>query len=384
MNRFTRSCSKLRRFIAERLGVTSITMPATFLVIVGLTVLVMLSNSACGSSASKTPPERTRPIPTPTDISTPTATLTPTPTPLPPVILEDPEDGSCLGCESPVALRWSCPYILQEGECYQLRVKGQSLSYDSLFHPAEDRFTLPALSPGKYNWAVTVVRSTDPDEYVEVSKESEWRSFEILPPTSVVYSISPTMTVQGTGVPVVISGENFTHSLALTIGVPLKASFVNSSMITATIPVTLEVGKYSVLVEGSTCDGVSFTVSEPSAPTPIPVLTRPVYPPPVLGGVDIFGSDVTFHWSWDGKLADNDYFDLRVGIGTPGEGKTWTKETQQSWTFTGQGEYVWEIAICRGIPGAADCSGNKQLAVSERGTFWFAPPSKPKPTPKPP
>jgi hypothetical protein len=375
----------MNRFIAERLCVTSTTVPATFLVIAGLAALVMLSNASCGSSVPTTTPERKRPTPTPTYTRTPTAPPAPTLTLLPPVTLEEPEDGSCLACGSEVRPCWSCTYDLQPGELYRLEVHAARENYSRFYYTTEDYYSLTNLSPGEYDWGIDIVRSRR-REYEPASYESARYHFEIVPPP-VVRSISPTSTVRGTGVTVTISGENFTHPLILTIGVPLQATFVNTSTITVTIPITLEVGEYSVIVRDSLGQGksyASFAVSKPPTPTPIPVPTRPVYPPPVLGAVDIFGSDVTFHWSWTGNLADNDYFALRVGIGTPGESKTWTKETQASWRLTEQGDHVWEVAICRGDPAEADCSGNKQLVVSERATFWFTPPPPPNPTRPPP
>jgi hypothetical protein len=368
----------MNRFIAERLCVTSTTVPATFLVIAGLAALVVLSNAACGPSVPTTTPERTRPTPTPTDIPTPTATLTPTPTLRPPVVLEEPGDGARLPCESDVELRWSVPDPLGEDERYRLTVRGPD---PSVVQCDKSCFTLDEPPLGEYDWTVAVVRSSSGRA---VSKEADWYSFRILP-SPVVHSISPTCTVQGTGVTVTVSGENFTRPLTLTIGVPLQAAFVNTSTITATIPTTLEVGEPPVIVRDSLGQGrsyASFTVSKPLPPPPTPVPPRPTYPPPVLTGVDIFGCDITFHWSLDAELARNDFFALRVGIGHPGESKTWTKDTQQSWGFTGQGEYVWEVAICRGDPAEADCSGDKQLVVSERGIFWFNC-SPPKPTPEP-
>jgi len=373
------NCSKLRRFIIERAGIISADMPAAFLLTTLLTALALFL-TLTGCSSTPAPPINTR-LPTPTDTPTPATSPTGTPTLLPPATLEGPENGSCLECESEVRLYWSTPYVLQPNEYYRVRVwaKGR---YSAFHYHKEDHFTLPSLLPGEYNWSVAIVRSTAQDEYELVSEESEWYSFEIVPPP-VVRGISPMSTMQGTSVAVVVSGENFTRSLALAIGVPLQASFVNSSTITATIPTTLEVGKYSVIVKDSLGQGdsyASFTVSE--RPTLVPTV-QPRYAQPVLGGVDIFGSDVTFHWSWTGNLAAHEYFALRVGIGTPRESKLWTKETQASWRLTEQGDHVWEVAICRGDPAKADCSGNKQLVVSERGTLGFTPP-RPHPTPKPP
>lgn len=75
--------SKLRGFIARRLGIALTTVPAAFLVILGLAALITFSNSACGSPASRTPPKRTRPAPTHTDTPSSTAVPTATPTPSP-------------------------------------------------------------------------------------------------------------------------------------------------------------------------------------------------------------------------------------------------------------------------------------------------------------
>jgi hypothetical protein len=172
------------------------------------------------------------------------------------------------------------------GEAYQLSLRG---SDSFLIYLGRDHFTLSGLLPGEYDWAVAVVRSTASDEYVPVSEESAWYSFEIVPPP-VVHSISPTSTVRGNGVTVTISGENFTRSLALTIGVPLKATFVNSSTITATIPITLEAGEYPVVVKDPFGQGdsyASYVVMRESAPFPPqpasspwnPTLPVPTAPP---------------------------------------------------------------------------------------------------------
>jgi hypothetical protein len=366
-------------FIAERLEVTLPVVPVACLLLTCLAVLGTFFVLACNS------PTPTDPIPPPLHqrTLTPTAINTPTPELIPPVTLEEPEDGSSFGCGSEVVLRWYCPRELQAGEFSRLRVR--SKGQDSFTYHEANHYRLIDPPPGEYNWAVAMVRATEQGEYALLNEESGWRSFEIVPPP-VVHRISPTCTIKGASVPVTVTGEHFARSLALTINVPLHAAFVNSSTVTTTIPMTLEVGEYLVIVKDSLGQGdshASFTVSEPP-PTPVPVTPRPVYPKPVLGGLDIYGHDVTFHWSWSGILTANDYFALRVGIGTPGESKLWTKETQASWSFTEQGDYVWEVAICRGDPAEADCSGNKQLVVSEWGTFSFAPPPPPRDTPKPP
>jgi hypothetical protein len=375
MNLLNDNGSRLCRFVAGRLGVASPSTSVTCLIIACLAVLMTFLSFACNGPAPTGPTPtrptqhvRSTPTPTFTDPPSPTVPPTPPPTPFPPVTLTEPEDGAEFDWGSEITLGWSYPDGLQNEEYYRLKGRAKG-SRSFLFYPDEDHFTLLDLSPGKYDWAVAVLRSIGKDMCVLASEESNWWSFTVAPPTPVAHSISPPSTFKGTGVPVVISGENFTHSLALTIGVPLQATFVNSSTITASIPITLGVGKYSVIVRDSLGQGesyASFTVSEPPTPTPIPVPTRPVYPPPVLGGVDIHGCEVTFHWSFDEQLASNDFFALRAGIGHPGESKTWTKETQQSWGFKDPGGYVWEIAICRGDPAVGHC---EQLAVSGQGSF---------------
>lgn len=254
------------------------------------------------------------PMPTPTpppvsiDTSTPPTDKptqppdTPPPTPLPPTP-EGPENGSRFDYGSKVTLRWSCPHhSLQADECYRLgiRAKGEDPSY---FYCTEDHFVLSPLSPGEYDWAVAIVRSVE-SGYELVSEESDRCSFEIAPPKPVVHSISPTSTVQGTSVVVEIIGEYFTSSLALTIGVPLQASFVSTRTITATIPTTLEVGEYPVIVEGSIGKTISFTVeSQVVQPQPSPT---PI-PPPItlLGPKDntLVGRRAELAWEWAGSLA---------------------------------------------------------------------------------
>lgn len=391
-----RNGSRLYRFIAEHiLDISSTTAPVALLAIIALAIF----GFACNSSMPTEPIHERKITLAPTPTSTVTPTPTPTPTALPPVTLEEPEDGSYLGCEAPVTLRWSCPYTLQGGECYQLRVKGQIPSSYSLFYLAEDSFTLPALSLGKYNWAVTVVRSTDADEYVKLSEESEWRSFRILP-SPIVHSISPTSTVQGTtGLRITVSGEHFTHSLALTIGVPLEATFVNSSTITATVPITLEVGEHPVIVKDSFGQGdsyVSFLVSEPgpSLPSPpsspwnptLPVPTalpgynpnvacviNPCAPAPQLiapqnGTEFIFNSSIELRWEWAYCLPPGWKFAIQISETSPphsyryednpkliscvdGKAVGRYRLPEDSRFRTTPGTYYWNIAVARSVEG---------------------------------
>jgi len=184
--------------------------------------------------------------------------------------------------------------------------------------------------------------------------------------------------LRGTGGPVVISGENFTYSLALTISVPLQVVFVDSSTITTTIPTTLEVGEYPVIVtdlNGKGNSHASFTVEDKPTLTPTrlpktPMPTTPVYPPPVLGWGGIIGCNVTFRWEWPRTLAEDEWFAVRVGkVPDEPHSRVWVKEREYIYSLCdGEGDYAWEVAICRGDPAASVC---QQLAVSERGIFWF-------------
>jgi len=265
------NCSKPHRFIARLVSTALTTMPTTFLATICLAAFVMLLNSSCS------------PTPTPHPQTTPTPML------LPPVTLEEPEDDSCVECGSELILCWNHVRELLAGEYYRLQVWVTG-GDPSVFYHKEKRFTLPNLLPsGEYNWAVAIVRRMGPDTYEQVSEESERHHFHVVPPFPVANSISPTSTLQGTAVPVLVSGENFTTSTALTIGVPLQVTFVDSSTITATVPGTLGAGVYTVTVRDSMGRGVTstvfFTVTEPPTPTATPtrppIITVSPTPPPI-------------------------------------------------------------------------------------------------------
>jgi len=258
------NCSNLRKCIAGRMATVSTNMPTTFLVIICLAAFVMLSSSSCG----------------------------PHPTPhiqlLSPVTLETPEDDLCVECGAELNLCWNHIHELLANEYYRLQVwvTGQD---SSAYYPKEKRFTLPdLLPPGEYNWTVVIVYRTGPDTYEQVSEESERHHFHVVPPFPVANSISPTSTLQGTAVPVLVSGKNFTTSTALTIGVPLQVILVDSGTITATVPAALRAGVYAVTVQDSMGKGVTstvfFTVTKPPAPTATPTMppmTVSPTPPPV-------------------------------------------------------------------------------------------------------
>jgi len=101
--------------------------------------------------------------------------------------------------------------------------------------------------------------------------------------------------------------------------------------------------------------------------TPVPRASPPLYAPPELQGLDIMGCNVTFKWAWPGTLAEDEWFDVRVGVETL-RGVVWVKEHQYTFVLSNPGEYSWEIAICRGDPGSHVC---EQLAISGRESFVF-------------
>jgi len=368
--------SIFRKSIVERPGIASTAMPA-FLIIACLAVLIALSSVSC--YPYPTPPAYTRQTPTrtctPTLAARPTmtATLTPSPTMRPPVTLVAPEDHVYVDCGSPITLRWSWPHGLEADEFYLLRLWGveQTLGLFSIT-TTEDQFELSTsdFPPGAYNWAVAVVNSTT---HEPVSKESKSFHFHIVPPPPIVYSISPASTLRGTSVPVVISGENLAGSVALTIGIPLQVTFVDSSTIIATIPMTLGVGQYSVIVADQRGRGAStafLTVKEPPRSTPTPAHG---YVPSQLVGISIIHCNVTFRWDWPGVLADDEWFAVRAGkLPDIPHSQCWVKEQEYTYSLCtlggSSGDYAWEVAICRGDPSEGRCD---QLAVSERSIFWF-------------
>lgn len=99
-----------------------------------------------------------------------------------------------------------------------------------------------------------------------------------------------------------------------------------------------------------------------------PPTSTPAHPPPEPIGIDIMGCNVTFKWNWPGTLAADEYFAVRTGIGAPGHSRVWTKDSPYTLSLKDAGNYVWQIAICRGDPAQHHC---EQLAASDGGSFWF-------------
>jgi len=358
-----------------------------FLVMAYLTVLTVFSSFSCSS-----------PVPTPpTATSTPhrrPPTRTPSPTLHPPVTLMEPKDDACIDCGSEITLCWDCPYNLEPDEYYQVRLwtKEQDLS----FYHREERLPLSSrmlsLLPGEYTWAVSVARSLE-DKYEQVSEESQWYHFHIAPPSPIVHSISPTGTIKGTPMPVLISGENFTQSVALTIGVPLLPTLVDSNTIRTAIPMTLKVGNYPVLVHDSRGKGESsafFIVEEPPTPKPVVRPWNPETPVPAAGpgydpnegcvvtscapkpqldepanGAEFrSGTGIKLMWRWDYCLPPEWKFAIRISDTYPPgsyhyednpdlvscqDGKT-TGHYSVPEEFTNTpGTYYWNIAVARSV-----------------------------------
>ena len=124
---------------------------------------------------------------------------------------------------------------------------------------------------------------------------------------------------------------------------------------------------FGVIVVALFVGGVVAVGNSPATPTPT---RRPTYPPAVLSSVEVIGCNTILEWSWSGKLAEDEWFAVRVsraGIESP-HSVAWTKERAYIHTLSEPGEYSWEIAICRGDPAAHIC---EELIISERDVFLF-------------
>jgi tetratricopeptide (TPR) repeat protein len=114
-----------------------------------------------------------------------------------------------------------------------------------------------------------------------------------------------------------------------------------------------------------------LTASPTQTPIPLRITVVPatqlVYAAPVLEGVESMGCHVTLKWSWSGTLGTDEWFTVRMGTETP-HAIVWTKDLNYTYQFLPGvlGEYVWEVVICR-----RELEECEQLAVSDRGVFWF-------------
>ena len=115
-----------------------------------------------------------------------------------------------------------------------------------------------------------------------------------------------------------------------------------------------------------------MATAKPPTPQPPKPTPKPSYFPPVLTDNSIIGCNVILRWQWSGILAENEWFDIRVWeVSDVPHSQTWAKANEYVWSLSEAGDYVWEVAICRGEPSAASCSGDDELVVSERGGFSF-------------
>jgi hypothetical protein len=111
---------------------------------------------------------------------------------------------------------------------------------------------------------------------------------------------------------------------------------------------------------------LTFTPTPNLTFTPIPTLSpSPIsYSAPVLEEVSIVRCNVIFRWRWDGVLAEDECFEVRVGKGPEQPGaKACIKEQMYTYPLREADDYSWEIAICRGDSTHDGCG--QQLAVSE-------------------
>jgi tetratricopeptide (TPR) repeat protein len=96
-------------------------------------------------------------------------------------------------------------------------------------------------------------------------------------------------------------------------------------------------------------------------------LLETIYDTPRLSAVEITECNITFQWNWSGELAEDEWFSLRVGAKAP-TSIVWTRETQHTISLREAGDYVWQVAVCRGDPAQGDC---EELAASEISVFSF-------------
>jgi len=379
MNPLSGNCSNLHRLVIEHWRTTSTAVLTTFLPLTCLAALITFLNFAC-SSPAPTPPPTHYCTPTPMVTDTPLPSVAPTPI-LPSLVsLEKPEDDYCMECGTELTLWWDCVRKLLGDEYYRLKVWVEGHD-PSVFYQKGKSLALPALAPGEYKWAVAVVRSMGSDAYEQVSEESERRHFHVLPPAPAVHSISPTSTLKDKAETVIVSGENFTAPVTLTVGSPLQATLLDSGTIMAIIPTTLRVGVYTVTVQDSMGRGVSstvfFTVAEPPTPTPAVPPTRvpPTRtPPPALPGITLIspisnvhvGRSAEMTWEWPGSwqaLGPDAVFAIRWGLASEGElhsqvwctviqrpGESWCPDKKWLVDFTdcddlGERAMVWNVAL---------------------------------------
>lgn len=308
-----------------------------------------------------------------------------------PVTLTEPKSDTSLDSGSTITLCWSYVHDLSTNEYFRLRIWGTGVYSNTSYHK-EDIVSFHNLPAGDYKWDVAIVRDIGQDEYLQISKDSGWNSFKIVFPRSptIVHSLSPTSTLQGTGESVALSGENLTRPLTITVDdITLRPISVNSSTVTVAIPVDLPVGMHTVSVKSSSSEDVwsaTLTVNAPLSPTPTPPPSTPVvaltYPAPTLrrppnGYRFEKPTDVELGWDWQGPLGENEYFAVRIyPRGDPDHSVTWTQGTTYRADLYGEpaGDYCWHIVILRGT---GHDSWTQLSPRSEEWCFYAVWPSEP-------
>jgi cytochrome c biogenesis protein CcmG/thiol:disulfide interchange protein DsbE len=127
--------------------------------------------------------------------------------------------------------------------------------------------------------------------------------------------------------------------------------------------------------------------STPSAtPTPRPPALPPTatatptpksYPPPMLiqpadGAVLAAGTYADLRWSWDGELAEGEYFDVRFWQeGAPHYGVAWTTEPRYVVLGEPETSYFWAVAVIRGQNGQFQAQLSAESAA--RSIRWVVP-----------
>lgn len=125
------------------------------------------------------------------------------------------------------------------------------------------------------------------------------------------------------------------------------------------------------------------TATAPPSATPTPKqIAAPVPVSPASGAEFVKGTHAELRWNWNGDLAADEYFDVRVWPeGAPHHGVAWTKE--RSYQATGQPgiAYYWAIAVIRGQDGQAQAQLSPESEA--RRLVWIVPTPTPTPTPSP-
>jgi len=110
----------------------------------------------------------------------------------------------------------------------------------------------------------------------------------------------------------------------------------------------------------------TLAVSQAASATPTPP-DRDAAPSPQLrfpGPNDAVDSPIlALSWAWDGTLADDEYFDVRLWpIGTEKAGIAWTKDTEYIERIPRTGWFSWTVVVIRGADGvvAAELSGEPE------------------------